>query len=53
MSKNTAVYPDSTMALQLHLCANQPKAWKIPRLPAAKTMVITPIACEQRLKMVI
>lgn len=37
------------MALKLHFCANQPRAKKKPRQPAAKTMVIIQNACEQRL----
>lgn len=39
--------------LQLHFCANQPLAQRKPRLPAAEPVVIIPIACEQRLEMVI
>lgn len=41
------------LALQLHLGANQPRARREARLPAAETVVISQTACEQRLKMVI
>lgn len=46
-------HPDSSVALQLHFCANQPQAQRKPRLPAAETVVISQIACELGLKMVI
>lgn len=53
MSENKITHPDSTVALQLHFCANQPQEQRKPRLPAAETMVISQIAYELRLKMVI